>query len=370
MIMARYTPEEAAFLTGMPFSSKSLEELAAMKGMEPGALRVKLDALARKGILFRTVGGDTVRYRPNEAAFVFYRAAFWPGGTDETSKALAPLTNRYYLHGFSDNQAFTSKKALRVLPIEETVKDPKAIVPYEQAARVLDAVQYFAVSVCPCRHRKNLDPHAPNCRHSTEVCLHFDKLGRYTVENGMGREITREQTEEILRQCAEEGLVHGIQNWVEGIDTICNCCKCCCNFFEAYHVLKHAEGMTPSSYWARSHPDTCIGCGLCVKRCPMDAITLEDCPEAKDRITTVAANNQAGKKELKNKTGRVSKVDQRLCVGCGVCAYKCPSASLVLELREGALPPPANVHDWMRQVAAELLAARERQGALPSGSAR
>ena len=283
MIMARYTPEEAAFLTGMPFSSKSLEELAAMKGMEPGALRVKLDALARKGILFRTVGGDTVRYRPNEAAFVFYRAAFWPGGTDETSKALAPLTNRYYLHGFSDNQAFTSKKALRVLPIEETVKDPKAIVPYEQAARVLDAVQYFAVSVCPCRHRKNLDPHAPNCRHSTEVCLHFDKLGRYTVENGMGREITREQTEEILRQCAEEGLVHGIQNWVEGIDTICN---------------------------------------------------------------------------------------QRLCVGCGVCAYKCPSASLVLELREGALPPPANVNDWMRQVAAELLAARERQGALPSGSAR
>jgi len=33
LIKARYTPEEAEFLTGFPFSGRSLEELADLKSM-------------------------------------------------------------------------------------------------------------------------------------------------------------------------------------------------------------------------------------------------------------------------------------------------------------------------------------------------
>ena len=48
-VMAFYTPEEADLLTGIPFSSKSLEELAEIKGMDPAGLATRLDDLARKG---------------------------------------------------------------------------------------------------------------------------------------------------------------------------------------------------------------------------------------------------------------------------------------------------------------------------------
>ena len=99
------------------------------------------------------------------------------------------------------------------------------VVPYEEVVKVLDSATYFAVSDCPCRHRKNIDDNYANCQYtlkdgSIEVCLHFDKLGKYTVENNMGREITREEAHEILNQCAEAGLVHGISNQQNGPDTI------------------------------------------------------------------------------------------------------------------------------------------------------
>ena len=175
-----------------------------------------------------------------------------------------------------------------------------------------------------------MDPDFADCEYPTEVCLHFGRLGHYIVENGMGREITRQETEEILRKSAEAGLVHGVSNMQEAPDTICNCDPCCCIMFEAFHKLKHTEGMTPSNYQIRINSETCIGCGLCVKRCPMEALNLEDCPEAKDRVTVVEAEREKEKKILKNKNGKISAVHPDLCIGCGVCAYKCPSKSMVL----------------------------------------
>jgi len=357
MIKAIFTPEEASLLTGIPFSGKYLEELAELKQMDPDELRQKLDALAEKGAVFRTVTENTVRYSLNDGDFSIYRGTFWPGRRDERSLAIAPLANQYYYHGWGDQTKDAHLKGLRVLPIEETIEDPRQVAPYEEVVKVLESKEYFAVTHCPCRTRKDFDPEFPDCPHSTEVCLHFDRLAHYAVENGLGREITREETREILRHSAEEGLVHGISNMLEGIDTICNCCKCCCQFIEAHHKLGHAEAMTPSNYRAHTDPEYCIGCGLCIKRCPMEAIQLEDSPEAKNRITRIT--DDAGKvKELKNKKGQVAAVNTDICIGCGVCAYKCSTESLMLERCEVITQPPKDNREFRTIVRAEIEAAR------------
>jgi formate hydrogenlyase subunit 6/NADH:ubiquinone oxidoreductase subunit I len=342
LVKALCTPEEAVLLTGIPSSGRSLEQLVEMKQMDPAELAPKLDALAKKGALYRSVRGDEVRYRFVDMYFAYLRAAFWPGGTDEVTRTMAPLANRYVRDLLSE-WVDVHHKGLRTVPIEGTIKDPRRILPYEDVVKIVESCNYWCVTYCACKHRKNVDPEAPDCRYPTQVCLHFDHLARYIVENGLGREISKEEALGILRESAEAGLVHGASSWKERVDTICNCCKCCCMWLEAFHVLKHSGSLDPSNYRARIDRDMCKGCGLCVKRCPMEALRLEESPEAH------------------SETGKVAVLNRDVCIGCGVCAYKCPTGAIVLEQCEVIHEPPKDVADFTRSFIADRKAADARR---------
>ena len=285
LIMAHFTEEEAAFLTGIPFSSQGLEELAELKGMTPEEVESRLDPMARKGMVYKSVRGESVHYRLNDSFFSLLRANLWPGRTDEVSKTTAPMINRYFLDGWMDQYKDIHYKGLRALPMHKTIEDTRQILPFEDIVQVIEGREYYTVSTCPCRHRHNLDPDMPDCRHPSEVCLHFDELGHYIVDHGMGREITKEETFEILQKSADSGLVHGVSNWKHGVDTICNCCSCCCMWLEAYHKLGHGRSMDASNYKLQVKAETCKGCALCVKRCPMDAIQLKFSPVARNKVS-------------------------------------------------------------------------------------
>jgi ferredoxin len=80
----------------------------------------------------------------------------------------------------------------------------------------------------------------------------------------------------------------------------------------------------------------------------MEAIHLEDAPDARGRKTTII-NEQGKERQLTNKTGKVSEVNINLCIGCGVCAYKCPSKSLSLHRNMTDHHPPETGRDWAIQ---------------------
>jgi NAD-dependent dihydropyrimidine dehydrogenase PreA subunit len=105
--------------------------------------------------------------------------------------------------------------------------------------------------------------------------------------------------------------------------------------------LGHAKSLDPSNYRVVVEAETCKACGLCVKRCPMDALQL--------KYSALA----------KNKFGKAVAVDEDLCLGCGVCVHKCPTRSLKLEQCDEIKPPPETVRDYMHAYMNDRLAAKK-----------
>ena len=317
MLAAYILPDEAAFLTGVPFSRKTAKELAAMKDMDLDEILPLLEKLTRKGLLFVEEGAEGTRYRLNDSFFIFLRAAFWGGIDDDAHRDLAHKVNNYFHDGWFDQFKQFPFRGLRTIPIGKTVdtEGGKTVLPLENIVKIIEDMDYYTVSSCPCRMRHNLDPEKEGCDHPVENCLHFGDLGRYCVRTGIGREITKEETLKILKEAADAGLVHGLANQ-EKPDTICSCCNDACMWFTSYRLLDHDKSLDPSHYRVKTNPISCTACALCVKRCPMDALTLE--------------TNQ----EAKNKYKKSVTVDLELCIGCGVCVHKCPAHALTLTIKE------------------------------------
>ena len=113
-------------------------------------------------------------------------------------------------------------------------------------------------------------------------------------------------------------------------------------WFLPYQLLGHEKSLDASNYWVKVNAETCKACGLCMKRCPMDALQLKV------------------SKKARNKYGKAAVVNTDLCIGCGVCVQKCPSDSLILELRETTTRPPKGPREWVMSHFADRDAARAK----------
>ncbi len=334
LLEERILPEEAEFLSDFPFLPHTIEQLAEKYRIDPDELCTRLDPLAAKGIVFRHESSNTIRYALSESMFLLYRTPFWSGQNNEKTRTLASLANKYFYPEYGREFGRIPTTGLRALPIQKTIEDNRLIQPYEDVVKVMEKEDYICVGHCPCRQRKNLDPDEPSCRHETFNCLHFGRLARYMVKQGMGKKISHEEGMKILQAAADAGLVHGISGHMGAPDSICNCCPCCCLYVQSANVLG-LHGHQRSNYMAVADLQTCKGCGLCAERCPMEAILMEATPDAR------------------NKTGKISIIDTEKCIGCGVCAHKCPTQSITLIHREEEENFPRTERELAQRMAIE-----------------
>jgi electron transport complex protein RnfB len=339
MLELRFTPEDAEFLSKFPHRPHTIEELSERYNISADGLIEMMKPMMREGFIYSVEGKSAVRYSLPDHLFSFYRMPGWKNVDDAFNRRLAPMINKYYIDHLGADFMGHPTKGLRAIPVKHTVSDTRQIIPYEDLLLYVDQEDYHTVSTCACRHRHNLDPDFETCKHETLNCLHFGRLGRYIVNNDMGKEITREETLEILAAAADAGLVHGISNTQTGMDTICNCCSCCCLLLEAAVKLPPGErmGHQRSNYMLEINHDTCKACGLCAERCPVNALELRD----KEHVP----EPEEGKK-LKPKDLKEILYNSDLCIGCGVCAHKCPTQSLSLKRRGDAVEDiPKNMSD-------------------------
>ena len=322
IIKRRYTPEEAELLSKLPMRGQTAKQLSKISGIPVEDIEPKLDEMARKGLIYRYEEKKKVNYSIGTLMDSIYRMPWWLGQDEEWMVELSSLVNKYYIEGYGDLVMGYPTSPMRAIPINQTIIDDRKVMPYEDILKIVDDVEYFSVVHCSCRHRHNIDPNFEKSKYETWNCFHFNDLGRHVVRQGMGKEITKEETLKIFKESADAGLVHSIDNFstqtTTDVTSICNCSKDYCLFFEKIKmhpgVLSPRGQHTSNYYRAWEDEKKCIKCGLCAKRCPIEAIKFI---EEEKKIT----------------------FDKERCIGCGVCVHKCPTEAISLKLRGEPLEP-------------------------------
>lgn len=192
-----------------------------------------------------------------------------------------------------------NRLGFRVIPVEKQITAMTTIQPYERISQIIDSNTLFAVADCICRKERSII--GDSCGRLQEACMSFGPAAAYYIENGFGREISREEARNILLRTEEEGLVHCSSNTLGGHLFICNCCSCCCGVMKHITKYDNPRVVTKSNYYAVNDAEKCDECGICVDRCQVHAIRIEKW---------------------------VALIDRERCIGCGLCVTKCATGSL------------------------------------------
>lgn len=290
--------DQADLLLALP---ASVAELAAKLGQPPERVEAMLKDLFRKGLVFSLPKADPPAWRMVKDMVQLHDATLvWPEATGE----FIDLWRDFMEHEWPDLakaiSAKTSKPFTRVIPVSLAVPARAQILDFESQADIIARAKKIAVTKCTCRLSMRL------CDRPLEVCLQVNRGAEYTIARGSGREVSKDEAMEILRQSEQAGLIHVTVNRQDVNNFICNCCPCCCQTMPV--LLKYgAYVIDPSRYTAQIDPESCSGCGACHERCYFKAITWTA------------------------EEGSASQVDPAKCMGCGLCLVTCPTEAIALK---------------------------------------
>ena len=211
-------------------------------------------------------------------------------------------------------------KPIKIILIDKSLEvSEEFVLPSQTVEEIINKFDDIAVGYCFCRQRRSLLGDSCSTAAPTLNCFTFGKSARHTVAQGFAKKIDRQEALKIMKEAEQAGLIHKAfhpgSRESSPETSICNCCKDCCDTLELWR-----SGTLPlinsTYYLSVIDQQACSGCGICVERCPTDAIVL---------------NNEG-----------LAQRDENACLGCGVCSRFCPEEAI--SLKEGfrrvfILPP-------------------------------
>jgi electron transport complex protein RnfB len=289
-----FTEDEATLAQHLSMRPEFVKAIAEKAGLDEDMCAEQLETMAKKGLIYRQRRSEGPRYSASQ--FVI---GIWEYHVNDLNPELIRDFNEY-LPILFNAEVWRKVPQLRTIPVVESVEVEREILPYEHAEQLVQDRDRIAVAPCICRREHTMV--GEGCDHPEETCLVFGSGADYYVDNGLGRYIDVEEALGILELAEETGLVLQPSN-SQRIVNICCCCGCCCQVLKSFKRHPTPASLVASPYVVVSDPELCVGCGDCVERCQMEAVSLVD---------------------------ELSVIDLERCIGCGLCVTTCTSGSMQL----------------------------------------
>ncbi|MDQ7792877.1 MAG: 4Fe-4S binding protein [bacterium] len=315
ILRVMFAPDEAEIAGRLSEEWETAAQVAARAGLDGRDAEAKLRLMAMKGL---------VKAEKREGERMFSLNQFIVGSWEATmfrlegdvAHRMAHLTEEYVAATGGLAGIMTPAPSIhRVVPARGTVKS-EWILPYDDVRAFLTDARSFVLRDCVCRKQHDL-LESRRCSFPRRSCLSFSPADRPAGPDS----ISRDEALAFLDEARSIGLVHTVSNVAKGINYVCNCCGCCCGILRGVVEYGLKDSVAQANYYCSVDKDACAGCGVCVDRCQVGAIRLEE---------------------------EYAVADKDKCVGCGLCVPTCATGAAQLRLRPDAelVRPPEDLGAW------------------------
>lgn len=305
-----FTEAEARLACRLTLIPETSRVVAYRCGMDLEAAAAMLAAMWKKGLILK----DDTRDKPPRYMASQFVVGIWEFQVNRLDPLLV-ADMAAYIPVLLDAGLWRRAPQMRTIPVKRSIDPELTVLPHEAAATLICGKDHFVVSPCICRKEQHMAGNG--CDRPLDACISFGDAGSYFVRAGIGRTVDRRTVLDILETADRSGLVLQPSNSRDPA-WICCCCGCCCGVLRTLKTYPRPADLMAAPFTARLDDKSCNGCGVCVHRCQMDALTL---------------------------THKKAQLDQHRCIGCGLCVSTCPTGALGLIRKSKGEQPrvPANM---------------------------
>ena len=338
LLKEMFSPDEARVAAAIPNNLAPLEvvgvdAVASGTDLDKSTVAKALGSLADRHMIYAATMEDGSKgYALLQVGYGVPQTFFWGGQDDDRAKRMAKLVLNYFSVPTTGKvYGGVATKTYKYSPANLSIELPmQGVMPNEQIGAIVAATTQIAVAHCPCRMSAKILGRT-DCPHSLEVCLKYDEMAEYVIDQGLARAISEDEANHILKRSEKEGLVHMVDNAQGQVKHTCNCCGHYCWNVGIIRRRKIPRDHLMAVYFIReTELEECIGCGNCAKICPVDAVNMVEGGALKGVEGGALKGVEGG--ALKRVDER-PRVDENWCIGCGVCAVSCPADVISIKRR-------------------------------------
>lgn len=226
--------KEAGIIARLPIKPFTAEQAAAILKSDLTETRQALDKLASRAMLVDMEQNGRQCYCLPPPMAGFFEFSLMRVRSDIDQQALSELYKQYISVEDDFMKALVCRGQTqlgRIYAGEDALdsfesREHMQVLDWERAGHIADEASCIGVSQCYCRFKARRT--GGGCDAPMDICMTFNTTAKTLVKYGHARQIDAAECRDLFQAAYDNNLVQFGENTREGVNFICNCCKCCC----------------------------------------------------------------------------------------------------------------------------------------------